>query len=180
MNISQYIDANMSVCFYYEDMVQNLTNEKIEEIIRRNTIYRIKEVGEHYLIYDKYYVDLDMIIYHTIFIKDNKPVDISLLRKEFKERYPNHDKFNSRIINEYIKKGYKYIFNPHLSEEIELKNIDKEEMFAVSHIDIGGVCSNGGFLDIEDTLFKCIFFDMDGNKIDISHLQNLYMNRWKK
>ena len=28
MNISQYIDANMSVCFYYEDMVQNLTDEK--------------------------------------------------------------------------------------------------------------------------------------------------------
>ena len=178
MDISKYINKDMKICFYTEDMIQNLTEDKIKEIINKEEVYQIEEIGSHFIIYDDFYVDLDLIIYHTIFMKNNEVIDMSALRKEFEELYPNHNKFNIKVINEFIKKGYQYIFYPYPIQEINLENIDKNKMFTVTHIDIDGICSEGGFLDMEDTLFKCIFFDFEGNKVDLTPLQNLYKNRW--
>lgn len=119
------------------------------------------------------------IIFHSIVVDTNGEIfNREGLKAELQALHPNLFKITPDRIAERIQKGYKYLFSPSGVDAFKEVDVAKKHKHTVEAIDMGGVVSKGGFLDLHDTLTKCLFFNEEGKRVDISDLKEDLENRW--
>lgn len=188
--LEKYISVGDRLYMYYLDVASTLSPEEVK---KATTLFSVK-VAE----FDDYAIitfnekngeendySIFEIIFHSIIYNDKGEVfNREALKKDIEEIYPNAFLLTPQRIKERIKEGYGYKFFPmgvdKVSQEVLNETVDSKKLFTVKQIDFEGLVSDGGFLDLADTILDCLYFNFEGNLVDTSDLREDLLKRWEQ
>lgn len=186
--LEKYISIGDYIYLDYSQDLSNLPSEEIHQLFyQAKDLEKIIEIEEYELlsVSDKRNEEswtylLDVFFHAIIANTDGKVFDREGLKKDLEALFPNLLKITPDRLANRIKVGYKYVFRSSNINELNEDDFINSRKFTVRSIDMAGVMSEGGFLDLSDTLLKCKFFDKKGNLVSITDLKNDLMSRWDK
>lgn len=185
--MEKHISVGDRLVNYFDSNVSQLSSEEIQQIIKNTPSfeivteifdYDIKTLNKEDEVEYNYYYSIDLV-FHAIVLNDKgELMDREELKKDLLALYPNLLLISPERLSERIKKGYSYKFYPMgIPSEVEQKNLsDKKSV--VKQIDMGGVVSQHGFLDLSDTIMSCVYYDFEDNLVDTSDLKEDLQKRW--
>lgn len=184
--LEKYISTGDYIYLDFSKDLSKLPEKESNELFCQATeLEKITEIHEYDILsisdlkQEKSWHYLLDVYFHSIIADVNGQIfDREGLRKDLEALFPNLFKITPDRITERIQKGYTYLFSPNGVEDFKEVDVAKKHKHTVEVIDMGGVASKGGFLDLQDTLTKCLFFDEEGKLVDISDLKEDLENRW--
>jgi len=161
-----------------EDQLGHAANDIQEEILKSAHFTTVEYIS-YYDIIDSKDDSIDIIsLLHFYIVTNEKgePVDIEKWKIDITNVYPYFFHLTPELVQSLIRKNTKYIFNMNGYQHITPEDKQNRQKLIVMNdwVIQGGLIGKSGFLDLYDTLFKCVFFDENNQEIDISILRNLY------
>lgn len=186
--IERYISIGDNVYACFDKGVSQLSAKERTEILE-GSMERVVKISENRLhtfndssgFRSDY--SLREVVFHLL-IQNSKGEDYDCqgFKNEVECRYPNMFRITPERLTERVREGETYVFYPsgvHILSGKVLEQVCKQKKYKVTEFGIGGLVGQGGYLDLEDALLCCLYFNKDGELIETEDLRNDFFNMWE-